>query len=271
MLDLSRVHVMGIVNTTPDSFSDGGRFLEPDQALRRCEQLVREGADILDIGGESTRPGATPVPADEEWRRLQPVLQAALTLGVTVSVDTFKPEVMRAALDLGVDVVNDITALADPQALALLAAHGRAGVCLMHMRGTPQTMTGLAQYDDVVQEVHDHLGHALQRAQAAGVAAERVVLDPGYGFAKKPEHSWTLLAGQRRLLDLGRPLLAGLSRKGLLGALTGRKADERLAASVAAALVAAERGARVLRVHDVAATVDAIKVWQQVRDVDARG
>lgn len=257
-----RVAVMGIVNTTPDSFSDGGQALDTAAALRRCEALLAEGAELLDIGGESTRPGAPDVPADEEWRRVHPVLKAALGLGVPVSVDTRKPVVMRAALALGVDIVNDVQALSHPDALAALAAHPAAGVCLMHMRGTPATMSQLAVYGDVVAEVRQALAEAQGRCTAAGIAAHRLVLDPGYGFAKQPAHSWQLLAGQATLATLGRPLLVGLSRKGLLGAATGQPVQQRQTASVAAALLALERGAHVLRVHDVAATVDAVKVWQ---------
>lgn len=257
-----QVAVMGIVNTTPDSFSDGGQPLDAAAALRRCETLLTEGAQLLDIGGESTRPGAPEVPADEEWRRVQPVLKTALSLGVPVSVDTRKPAVMRAALDLGVDIVNDVQALSHPDALAALAAHPAAGVCLMHMRGTPATMSQLAVYDDVVAAVRQALAEARDRCLAAGLHASRLVLDPGYGFAKQPAHSWQLLAGQAALATLGRPLLVGLSRKGLLGAATGRPVQQRQAASVAAAVLALERGAHVLRVHDVAATVDAVRVWQ---------
>jgi dihydropteroate synthase len=268
-IDLSRPRVMGIVNVTPDSFADAQPTPDAAAALRRCEALLREGAALLDIGGESTRPGAPPLPADEEMRRLRPVLQGALQLGVPVSVDTRRPEVMAMALDLGVDIVNDVQALQAPGALALLARHGRAGVCLMHMRGEPATMSALADYGDVVAEVRTFLADRLQAAAEAGITADRVVLDPGYGFAKHAAQSWALLAGQAALLDLGRPLLVGLSRKGFLGKLTGRAAPERGAASVAAALAAVDRGARILRVHDVAATVDALAVWQRLRDEDA--
>ncbi|MFT3820528.1 MAG: dihydropteroate synthase [Rubrivivax sp.] len=270
-LELSRPCVMGIVNVSPDSFADDVPTADAAAALRRCEALLREGAALLDIGGESTRPGAPPLPADEEMRRLRPVLQGALRLGVPVSVDTRRAEVMAMALDLGVDIVNDVQALQAPGALALLARHGQAGVCLMHMRGEPATMSALAGYADVVAEVRAFLAQRLQAALDAGIAAERIVLDPGYGFAKRAEHSWALLAGQVALLDLGRPLLVGLSRKGFLGRLTGRAAAERGAASVAAALAAADRGARVLRVHDVAATVDALAVWQRLREEAAIG
>jgi dihydropteroate synthase len=260
-----QVLLMGIVNCTPDSFADGGRWADANTALRHCEQLLAEGADLLDIGGESTRPGAPAVPADEEWQRLQPVLQGAMTLGVPVSVDTCKAAVMERALALGVDIVNDITALREPEALAALAAHPRAGVCLMHMRGTPATMQTQAQYRDVTQEVGEHLASRLLACVQAGIAADRVALDPGYGFAKSAPQNWALLRHQGELQALQRPLLVGLSRKSLLGAATGRPVDERLPASVAAAVLALDRGAHVLRVHDVAATRDALRVWQQMR------
>jgi dihydropteroate synthase len=274
-LMLSRVHLMGIVNVTPDSFSDGGRFVEARAAIAHAERLVTEGADLLDLGAESTRLNATPVPAEEEWRRLQPVLEEVVRWGVPVSVDTHKPEVMRAALEAGADLINDVRALTTPGALQALAAHPSAGVCLMHSRGDPSTMQTLAQYDDVVEEVAAFLAERFQAACTAGIASERVVLDPGYGFAKTVEHSVELLSRQEalraRLTDAGvdRPLLAGLSRKGTVGRLTGRPVEQRLAGSLAAALLAAQRGARVLRVHDVAETVDVLKVWRAVDQASA--
>ena len=263
-LDLTRPQVMGIVNLTPDSFSDGGRHAGVQAALAHCERLVQEGADILDIGGESTRPGAEPVPLDEELARVLPVLRGALGLGVAVSLDSYKPAVMRAALELGVDVVNDIKALREPGALDVVAAHPSCGICLMHMRGMePKTMQdGDPEYGDVVAEVADFLRARDAALRARGVAAERIALDPGIGFGKRSEHNLALLARQHELLALGRPILAGWSRKGTLGRLTGREVDDRLVASVAAALAAVQRGARIVRVHDVAATVDALKVWQ---------
>ena len=261
-IDLARPRVMGIVNVTPDSFSDGGRHAGPAAAIEYCERIVGEGADILDIGGESTRPGAAPLPADVELARVLPVLRAALSLGIPVSIDTRKPEVMRAALDAGVDIVNDIRALQVPGALSLLASHPRCGVCLMHMRGEPATMQQSAAYVDVVREVLAFLRERAQATQAAGIGAERIVLDPGIGFAKRPEHNLALLARQEELLEAGLPLLVGWSRKSTLGALTGRAVDDRLAASLAAALAAVQRGASIVRVHDVAATVDALRVWR---------
>ncbi|CAM3883865.1 dihydropteroate synthase [Roseateles saccharophilus] len=262
-IDLSRPRVMGIVNATPDSFSDGGRHDEARGAIAHCERLVAEGADILDIGGESTRPGAPHVDAASEWARIDKVLAAALTLGVPVSVDTYKPEVMRRALDAGADIVNDVQALQMPGALAAVAGSG-AGVCLMHMRGEPASMMDLACYGDVVAEVAAFLARRAQAARDAGIAADCIALDPGYGFAKKAEHNLRLLAGQRRLAELGHPLLVGWSRKRTLGDITGRPVDQRLPASLAAALRAVSAGANVLRVHDVAATVDALKVWAAV-------
>ncbi|HKX94100.1 MAG TPA: dihydropteroate synthase [Methylibium sp.] len=262
-IDLTRPRVMGIVNLTPDSFSDGGRHAGVQAALAHCERLVREGADILDIGGESTRPGAEPVPLDEELARVLPVLQGAMSLGVPISLDSYKPAVMRAALELGVDIVNDIKALREPGALEVVAGHPNCGVCLMHMRGMePRSMQdGDPEYGDVVREVGDFLRARRDALAARGVAAERIVLDPGIGFGKRSEHNVALLARQHELLALGLPILAGWSRKGTLGRITGRPVDDRLVASVTAALAAVQHGARVVRVHDVAATVDALKVW----------
>lgn len=260
-LDLSRPLVMGIVNVTPDSFSDGGRHASTAAALRHCEQLLKEGADILDIGGESTRPGAAAASLEEELARVLPVLKEAVALGVPVSVDTYKPEVMRAALDAGVDIINDIQALRLPGALALVAGHGRCGVCLMHMQGEPRSMQAAPAYGDVVAEVRDFLAARLAAAEAAGIARERVTLDPGIGFGKTVDHNFALLARQRELLALDVPLLVGWSRKSSLGAVTGRPVEDRVHASVAAALASVLHGAAIVRVHDVAATVQALQVW----------
>ncbi len=259
-IDLSRPRVMGIVNVTPDSFSDGGRGAA--QALAHAEQLLREGAEILDIGGESSRPGAPAVSVDDELARVLPVLQGALTLGVPVSVDTCKPEVMRAALDLGADIVNDIRALQEPGALDLVAAHPRCGVCLMHMQGEPRSMQAAPHYVDVVAEVADFLWTRAEACRAAGIGAARLTRDPGIGFGKTVEQNFALLPGQRALLALGYPVLAGWSRKSSVGAVTGRAVGERVHGSVAAALAAVQHGARIIRVHDVAATVDALAVWR---------
>ncbi|HET7793090.1 MAG TPA: dihydropteroate synthase [Rhizobacter sp.] len=259
-IDLSRPQVMGIVNITPDSFSDGGQHATTQAALAHCEQLLKDGADILDLGGESSRPGAEPLPLEQELARVLPVLRGALSLGVPVSIDTYKPETMRAVLDLGADIVNDIYALRWPGALQAVAAHPTCGVCLMHRQGEPQSMQVKPIYGDVLAEVRQFLAERATALRSGGVAAERIALDPGIGFGKTVEHNFALLARQPELLALGYPLLVGWSRKSSLGALTGRPAGERLAASVAAAMASAQLGAKVLRVHDVAATVDALKV-----------
>ena len=261
-INLHTVKIMGIVNTTPDSFADGGQFFDAHAAQDHCRRLVGEGADLLDIGGESSRPGAAPVSLAEEQRRVLPVLESALALGVPVSLDTTKPALMAKALALGVDIINDISALSAPGALEVVAAHHGCGICLMHMQGNPQTMQSQAQYADVVAQVTHALGVRLQVLRTSGIDADRIVVDPGIGFGKTVEHNFELLRRQRELLSLGRPLLIGWSRKSSIGAVTGRAADQRQAGSVAAALAAALLGASVLRVHDVAATVDALNVWR---------
>ena len=265
-IDLGRPRVMGIVNVTPDSFSDGGHHAGAAAALAHCEQLLREGADILDIGGESSRPGAQPVPLDEELARVMPVLQGALAMGCPLSLDTAKPELMRAALDQGVDIINDITALRMPGAMDAVAAHPSCGVCLMHMQGEPGTMQSNPSYRDVVCEVRDYLAGRIAAAEAAGIARERILADPGFGFGKSLEHNLELLRAFAEFRSLGVALLAGLSRKTMLGKLTGREPRERVHASVAAALVAVQNGAHIVRVHDVAATRDALAVWQAVKN-----
>jgi dihydropteroate synthase len=263
LLDLQRPLVMGIVNATPDSFSDGGLHGDASSAMAWCDRLLAEGADILDIGGESTRPGSQAPTLAQELARVLPVVRHAATLGVPVSIDTSRPEVMEAALNLGADIINDVRSLSRPGALAVVAAHGQCGVCLMHMQGEPGTMQQAPQYaGDGVQDVCDWLQHRLREVTAAGVVAQRIALDPGIGFGKLPQHNWALMQEQARLLALGQPLLLGWSRKSTLGQLTGRPVGERLAASVSAALACVQRGARIVRVHDVAATVDALKVWQ---------
>ena len=270
LIDLRRPQVMGIVNATPDSFSDGGRHAEASAAMAHCDRLMQEGADLLDIGGESTRPGARQPDLDEELARVLPVLRHAVTLGVPVSVDTSRPEVMAAALDVGVDIVNDVRSFGRPGALAVVVAHARCGVNLMHMQGEPGSMQRAPLYaGDVVQEVVDWLRQRLQAVQSAGIAPGRITLDPGIGFGKTCEHNWTLLQRQAELLALGQPLLLGWSRKSTLGALTGRPVDQRLVPSVAAALACVQRGGQVVRVHDVAATVDALKVWRAAGLLDA--
>jgi dihydropteroate synthase len=264
-LDLAVPRVMGIVNVTPDSFSDGGRFADAAAAIRHCHALVADGAQLLDIGGESTRPGAAAPTPEQELARVLPVLRHAVTLGVPVSVDTSEPAVMRAALEAGVDIVNDVRALRRPGALEVVAAHPTAGVCLMHMRGEPGAMDEQTAYGDVVTEVRDWLARRLAEVVAAGVAPARVLLDPGIGFAKTREQDLALLQRQPELLAAGRPLLVGWSRKRTLGVITGRGLGERAAASVGAAIAAVAGGAAVVRVHDVAATVDALKVWRAAR------
>ena len=262
-VDLALPQVMGIVNVTPDSFSDGGRHATTVAALRHCEQLLKDGAHMLDIGGESTRPGSPAVGLEEELARVLPVVQAAVALGVPVSVDTYKPEVMQAVLDAGADVINDIWALRQGGALSVVAAHPRCGVCLMHMHRDPQTMQVAPMAGDVVGPVAGFLSERASALTTSGVAAERIVLDPGIGFGKTVAQNFSLLAHQPALLALGYPLLAGWSRKSSLGHVTGREVPaERVAASVAAALLAVERGACVVRVHDVRETVDALKVWR---------
>lgn len=262
-IDLSRPRVMGIVNVTPDSFSDGGRHAGAAEAARHCEQLLKDGADILDIGGESTRPGSPAVPLKDELARVLPVVRAAVSMGVPVSVDTYKPEVMQAALDAGADIVNDIWALRQGNALDVVAGYPRCGVCLMHMHRDPQTMQTAPMEGDVLPEVMAFLAERAGALKARGVMHERIVLDPGIGFGKTVPQNLGLLARQAELLALGFGLLAGWSRKSTLGAVTGRENPvDRVAASVAAALLAVDRGARVVRVHDVRETVDALKVWQ---------
>jgi dihydropteroate synthase len=261
---LARPQVMGIVNVTPDSFSDGGRYADADSARRHCDRLVAEGADILDVGGESTRPGARLPDTAEQLARVLPVLRHALTLGVPVSVDTADPAVMRAALELGVDILNDVRALRAPGALEVAAAHPSAGVCLMHMQGEPGSMQVDPHYenDDALAEIVRFLAERRDAAIAAGIARERIALDPGVGFGKTPAHNLAIAAGQHALRALGCPLLLGWSRKSTLGLITGRAVGERLAASLAAALAAVHQGAAIVRVHDVAETVDALKVWR---------
>jgi len=256
---------MGIVNVTPDSFSDGGRHFDAARAIAHGRQLVEEGADLLDIGGESSRPGAQSVSAEEELRRVLPVIEALAGVGVPLSVDTVKPEVMRRAAAAGASVINDIAALQAPGALEAAAASD-AAVCLMHMQGEPRTMQADPSYGDVVAEVRDFLAARVAAAQAAGIAAERIVVDPGFGFGKRLAHNLALLRHLGQFADLGACVLAGLSRKSMLGEITGRKVSQRDTASVAAALLAARNGARILRVHDVAATKDALAVWAAVEN-----
>jgi dihydropteroate synthase len=259
-IDLSRPKVMGIVNVTPDSFSDGGRYASTRSALAHCEKLIVEGAHILDIGGESSRPGTPPVPVDEELARVLPVLRDAVTLGLPISVDTYKPEVMRQVLDIGADIVNDIWALRRPGARELVAAHPNCGVCLMHMHGEPRTMQRTPMQGDAVPQVAMFLEDASRALAGAGVDRSRIVWDAGIGFGKTVEQNFALLARQGELLASGYPLLAGWSRKSSLGNVTGLPVNERLAPSIAAAVLAVERGAHIVRVHDVKETLAALKV-----------
>lgn len=264
-LDLSTAQVMGVVNVTPDSFSDGGCFLTPDAAVEHGLRLALEGAAILDIGGESSRPGAEPVPLQEELARVLPVIEAlAGRTQAVISIDTMKPEVMRQAVAAGAGMINDITALRAPGALEAAAASG-AAVCLMHMQGEPRTMQHAPVYQDVVAEVREFLSSRIAACRAAGIAAERICVDPGIGFGKTLEHNMSLLARLSVLADLDVPLAVGVSRKSLVGSLTGSHGRERLAGSVALAVLAALDGARFVRAHDVAATVDALRVTHALR------
>ena len=266
-IDLTRPQVMGIVNATPDSFSDGGTHASTAGALRHCEQLLKDGADILDVGGESTRPGAPAVSLEEELARVVPVVRGAVTMGVPVSVDTYKAGVMQAVLDQGADIVNDIWALRQPGAAAVVAQHPRCGVCLMHMHRDPQTMQVEPMSGDVLAQVLLFLERRADILRALGVDLTRIVLDPGIGFGKTVEQNFTLLARQQALLVAGYPILAGWSRKSSLGAVSGLDMPQRMVPSVAAAVLAVDRGARVVRVHDVRDTVAALRVWSAMAGV----
>ncbi|MFZ2541149.1 MAG: dihydropteroate synthase [Gallionella sp.] len=261
--DLSRPLVMGIVNVTPDSFSDGGQHLQCDVALAHAHRLIAEGADLLDIGGESTRPGARPVSVQQELDRVLPIIEGLRGAPVPISIDTCKPEVMRAAIAAGAQMVNDIGALQDAAAMHAVAASNVA-VCLMHKQGNPQTMQLQPQYQNVVTEVAEFQRGRIAAAEAAGIQRNRIVIDPGFGFGKTLEHNLALLRELNILTELGVPILVGLSRKSMLGALTGQDVSNRMPASIAAALIAVQRGAAIVRVHDVRATVDALKVWNAV-------
>ena len=265
-IDLSQPRIMGIVNVTPDSFSDGGLHATSSAAMRHCEQLLLEGADILDIGGESTRPGAQPLSEADELARILPVVRHALSLRVPVSVDTYKPAVMQAVLDLGVDIINDVWALrwispgSARSGVDVVAEHGRCGVCLMHMHGDPQTMQLSPMEGDVLTPVMEFLGQRSHDLVARGVQSACICIDPGIGFGKTVSQNFSLLARQSEILRLGFPLLAGWSRKSSWGSVTGAAAGDRVVASAAAALLAVQNGARILRVHDVLATAQALKV-----------
>ncbi|HEV7392356.1 MAG TPA: dihydropteroate synthase [Burkholderiales bacterium] len=264
-LALERPLIMGVVNVTPDSFSDGGRYASQQDAVRHARALIAAGADILDIGGESTRPGAAAVSIDEERRRVLGVIEELAGCGVPISVDTRKPQLMGEAIAAGASFINDISALEEPGALEVIA-QSTVAVCLMHKQGEPQNMQQSPHYDDVVQEVRNYLAARVDAAEGAGIARERIVIDPGFGFGKTYDHNLALVRALPLLATLGVPVLAGLSRKAMLGRIIGRAAGERVHASVAAALFAAARGARILRVHDVLATRDALAVWCALAD-----
>ncbi len=259
---------MGIVNVTPDSFYDGGRHDSTAGAIAHAHKLVADGADMLDVGGESTRPGAQPVGIQEELDRVLPVIEGLRGVSVPVSIDTCKLEVMRAAISAGVEMVNDINAFQDASAMHEVAAHNVA-VCMMHKQGTPQTMQSSPGYSDVVSEIWDFLRTRIIAAEAAGIKRDRMVIDPGFGFGKTLEHNLALLRELERLNELGVPVMAGLSRKSMLGALTGRSVDERMAGSVVAALIAVQLGASIVRVHDVRETVDALKIWNALNEKES--
>ena len=262
-LATERPLIMGIVNVTPDSFADGGLHCDPRAAIAHARKLIEDGADLIDIGGESSRPGAKPISLSEELDRVLPVIEALARDGVPISIDTQKPEVMRIAISAGASMVNDINALQAPGAVQAIAA-SKVGVCLMHKRGNPESMQHNPAYADVVVEVQAFLQARAEALLAAGIGAERIVIDPGFGFGKTVAHNLRLLRDLDAFLPLGFVVLAGMSRKSTLGAITGRAVQERLAASLAAALLAAQKGAKILRVHDVKETVDVLKVWQAV-------
>jgi len=263
--ETARPLVMGVLNVTPDSFSDGGLFDAHDRAIAHARQMLADGADMIDIGGESTRPGAPPLSVEEELSRVLPVLDALRDCGKPLSVDTRRAVVMREVLNAGADMINDISGFRDADSLAAVS-DSTCAICIMHMQGDPQSMQLSPQYQDVAAEVSEFLLDQLNAAIAAGIDQDRVCIDPGYGFGKTAEHNLTLFHHQSLLQQsIGVPLLAGLSRKSTIGLITGRSVQERLAGSLAAAVVAAERGARIIRVHDVAETVDALKVWQAAR------
>ena len=267
-IDLATPNVMGIVNVTPDSFSDGSQHANLTSALKHCELLLKQGADILDIGGESTRPGAQEVSLEEELQRILPVVKEAVRLNVPISVDTYKPQVMQAVLDTGADIINDIWALRQKGALDVIAKHGGCGVCLMHMHAQPQDMQVHPMEGLVAPKVVAFLQERVQALLALGVSKERIALDPGVGFGKTVAQNFELLSHQKQLSSLGYPLLVGWSRKSSLGAVTGCEVGQRLVPSVAAALLAVERGAQIVRVHDVEATVQALAVWRHATKPD---
>ncbi|MYZ45472.1 dihydropteroate synthase [Schauerella aestuarii] len=261
--DLERPLVMGIVNVTPDSFSDGGQHDDPDHAIQHAKRLIADGAHILDIGGESTRPGAPAVSMEDELARVLPIVEGLRDCGVPLSIDTFKPEVMRAVLDAGADMINDIYGFRQPGAIEAVAG-SKCGLCVMHMKGEPRTMQDAPEYTDLLGEIGVFLGARAQRLRAAWVDPRRIVLDPGFGFGKTVDQNYQLLRRLSNLRVSSYPILVGLSRKSMIGNVTGREVGDRLAGSLAGALACVARGASIVRVHDVAETVDALKVWQAV-------
>jgi dihydropteroate synthase len=262
--DLSRPLVMGIVNVTPDSFSDGGLYRRRDAAISHALQLIAEGADIIDIGGESTRPGAIPVSVQQELDRVLPIIEGLSGITVPISIDTFKPEVMQAAIAAGVKIINDINGLQNESALRVVAA-STVAVCMMHKQGDPKTMQLQPEYGNVVAEVAAFLRERIAVAEATGISRQRIIVDPGFGFGKTLPHNLALLRELDKFTELGVTVLAGLSRKSMLGMLTGQDVGQRISASVAAALIAVQRGANIVRVHDVQATVDALKIWNAIK------
>jgi dihydropteroate synthase len=261
---LGRPILMGIVNVTPDSFSDGGQHATTQQAIAHAERLVTEGAQILDIGGESTRPGATPVSIEDELKRVLPVVRALRDAGIAISVDTCKPEVMRAALDEGADLLNDVTGFRDPASRQVAASHSSCGLCVMHMQGEPRTMQHAPQYEDVVQDVKNYLLRQVRLLEESGISARRISLDPGYGFGKTLAQNYALINNLDEITRTGYPVLFGVSRKSMIGTVTGQPVTQRLAGSIAAALAGVARGAAIIRIHDVAETRDALNVWNAV-------
>jgi dihydropteroate synthase len=268
ILSTSRPLIMGIINVTPDSFSDGGRYLSTQQAITHGKTLIAEGADILDIGGESTRPGSQQVSIDEELKRVIPVLEALVHSHIPISIDTSKPEVMKRAIASGAFMINDVNALRSPGALEAVTQNDHVRVCLMHMQGTPQNMQENPQYRNIVSEVKNFLQQRIQAVNAAGISQDRLVIDPGFGFGKTLQHNYTLLNQLHELTTLGVPVLAGLSRKSMLGAITGNTVDHRIHESIAAALLAVVKGARIVRVHDVKASKEALAIYQAMQNCD---
>ncbi|MDP1788397.1 dihydropteroate synthase [Nitrosomonas sp.] len=268
MFTTKRPLIMGVINVTPDSFSDGGLYLSTQQAIAHARNLIDEGADILDIGGESTRPGSQQVSTDEELKRIIPVLEALIATNTPISVDTSKPEVMKYAIAAGAFMINDVNALRSPGALETVAQNNHVRICLMHMQGTPQGMQINPEYKNIVSEVKDFLQQRIHAATTAGISKDRLIIDPGFGFGKTLQHNLTLLEQLDQLTTFGVPVLAGLSRKSMLGTITGNSVDRRIHESIAAALLAVVKGARIVRVHDVKASKDALAIYNAMKNFD---